>query len=87
MVSLLEMSLGACGIILTAALLRWAAKDRLPVGMFEAMWALACLRLTVPARLPFRLSAFALLRRAVPHTPGLPLSPPPPLCRARRRPI
>ena len=68
MASLLEMSLGGGCIILTAALLRAAAKDRLPVGMFEALWTLAWARLMVPVRLPFRLSAWVLLRRAAPHT-------------------
>ena len=68
--SLLEMSLAGSLIILAAALLRAAGRDRLPVGMFEALWAMAWLRLMVPVRLPFRWSAWTLIRRAAAHTAG-----------------
>ncbi len=68
--SLLEMSLAGGLIILAAALLRAVGRDRLPVGMFEALWAMAWLRLMVPVRLPFRWSAWTLIRRAVTHTAG-----------------
>ena len=68
--SLLEMSLAGGLIILAAALLRGLAKDRLPVGMFEALWAVAWLRLMVPVRLPFRWSAWTLIRRALSHAAG-----------------
>ena len=65
--SLVEMTLGGACIILAAALLRALAKDRLPVGAFEALWALAWARLVLPVRLPFRFSAFTLARRLLPH--------------------
>lgn len=65
--SLLAMSLAGGLIILTAVLLRTLSRDRLPLWTFTALWTLAVLRLTVPVRLPFRLSAWTLLRRAVPH--------------------
>ena len=68
--SLLEMSLAGSLIILAAALLRAVGRDRLPVGMFEALWAMAWLRLMVPVRLPFRWSAWTLIRRAAAHTAG-----------------
>ncbi len=68
--SLLEMSLAGGLIILAAALLRAVGRDRLPVGMFEALWAMAWLRLMVPVRLPFRWSAWTLIRRAMSHTAG-----------------
>ena len=66
MASLLEMNIAAGCIILAAVILRAAGKDRLPVGMFEALWAMACLRLLAPVRLPFRFGLFALLRQAAP---------------------
>ncbi len=68
--SILEMSLSGGAVILAGLLIRAVGKNRLPVGAFEALWALAALRLTVPVRLPFRFSAFALVRRLVPHTAG-----------------
>ncbi len=68
--SILEMSLSGGAVILAAILIRAVGKNRLPVGAFEALWALAVLRLTAPVRLPFRFSAFALVRRLVPHTAG-----------------
>ena len=62
--SLLEMSVAGGCIILAAVLLRTFGKNRLPVWMFEALWALACLRLTAPARVPFQFSAWTLLPKA-----------------------
>ena len=68
--SLVEMTLGGACIILAAALLRALAKDRLPVGAFEALWALAWARLVLPVRLPFQFSAFTLARRLLPRAAG-----------------
>ena len=61
--SLMQMSLAGGRVILAAILIRWMGRDRLPLGTFSALWALAALRLTVPAGLPFRFSAWALLPR------------------------
>lgn len=68
--SLIEMSVSGGCVVLAAALLRALAKDRLPVGAFEGLWALAWARLMLPVRLPFRFSAWTLIRRLVPHTAG-----------------
>ncbi len=75
--TLLEMSLAGALIILAAALIRALGKDRLPLWSFEALWALACLRLLAPVRLPWRFSVWAALDRAsaavpaaVPAVPG-----------------
>ena len=72
--SLVEMSLAGGMIVLAAMIVRALGRDRLPVGAFECLWTLAWLRLTLPVRLPFRLSAFALLRQAAGaaagHGPG-----------------
>ena len=64
--SLMQMSLAGGCVILAAILIRWMGRDRLPLGTFSALWALAALRLTVPAGLPFRFSAWALLPRRLP---------------------
>lgn len=66
----LEMSLSGGAVILAAILIRAVGKDRLPVGLFEALWALAALRLVLPVRLPFRWSLLALLRHLAPHAAG-----------------
>lgn len=66
--SLLEMSVSGGLLILAAVLIRALGMDRLPKRTFTALWTLAVLRLTVPVRLPFRLSVWTLIRRAVPHT-------------------
>lgn len=65
--SLLEMSVSGGLLILAAVLIRALGRDRLPGQTFTALWTLAALRLTVPVRLPFRLSAWTLLQHAVPH--------------------
>ncbi len=68
--SLLAMSLAGGLIVLAALPIRALGRDRLPGWTFTALWTLAVLRLTVPVRLPFRLSVWALVRRAVPHIAG-----------------
>ena len=68
--TLLQMSLAGASIILAAALIRALGKDRLPLWSFEALWALACLRLLVPVRLPWRFSAWAALDRASAAVPA-----------------
>ena len=65
-----EMSLSGGAVILAAVLIRTAGKDRLPVGAFEALWALAALRLVLPVRLPFRWSLFAMIRHLTLHAAG-----------------
>ncbi len=62
----MQMSLAGGCVILAAILIRWMGRDRLPLGTFSALWALAALRLTVPVGLPFRFSAWALLPRRLP---------------------
>ncbi len=59
----LDMSLAGTAIILAASLIRALGRDRLPRRTFEALWALAALRLTVPAALPFRWSVWSALAR------------------------
>ena len=65
---LLEMSISGGALILAAAVIRTLGRDRLPRRTFTALWTLSTLRLTVPVRLPFRLSVWAMVRRTVPHT-------------------
>ena len=67
--TLLEMSLAGGLVILAALPIRALGRDRLPRWTFTALWTLAALRLTAPVRLPFRLSAWTLIRRAVLHAP------------------
>ena len=68
--TLLSMSLSGGCIILAAALLRALARDRLPVWSFEALWALAWLRLMEPVRLPWRWSLWSALARLAPANAG-----------------
>ncbi len=70
--SLVEMSLAGGMIILAAMIVRALGRDRLPVGAFECLWTLAWLRLTLPVRLPFRLSVWSLLERSAPAMEVLP---------------
>ena len=78
--SILEMSLSGGLLILAAALLRAAARDRLPRGAFQVLWGVAVLRLLVPVSIPSPWSVYTLAEsgpvRGVVRVPALPAAAP-----------
>ncbi len=78
--SVFEMSWTGGILILAVALLRAAARDRLPRGAFRALWGIAVLRLLVPVSIPSPWSVYTLAEsepvRAVVQVPVLPAAAP-----------